>query len=178
MTREAPEALFQRNERLAYWCAQPWLRSFPSWMHEEVLAEARVGLWRACRSYDPARGIAFSTYATIVIQNELRRFYRDMRRHHVPTVSLETEIIEPEAAHPRKRRLRLGDVIALEERLFSEAEARLLMDSLPPIMRMVAAGMTQKEIARRLGRTQGAVSQRLQRERAQVRQWFEGRMAG
>lgn len=178
MMREAPEVLFQRNERLASFFAQRWRHSFPSWLWEDVLAEARLGLWRACRGYDPNRGVAFSTYAKRCIDNQLREFYRVYRRQPMPTVSLDAEVAGPEDDWGRARRSLLGSLIGAEERLFAEAEDRVFMESLPPVLRMVAAGMNQTQIARAMGKARATVHQRLQRERAQVRRWFEGRVAG
>ena len=44
---------------------------------EELVSVGRIGLLKAIRSFDPARGCAFSTYAVPLIFGEIRRFLRD-----------------------------------------------------------------------------------------------------
>lgn len=39
----------------------------------EVLQEGRIGLWRAILGFDPQRGVAFSTYATVAIARHIWR---------------------------------------------------------------------------------------------------------
>lgn len=38
-----------------------------------VLQEGRIGLWRAILGFDPARGVSFSTYASVVIARHIWR---------------------------------------------------------------------------------------------------------
>ena len=44
---------------------------------EELFSVGQTGLLRAIRTFDPARGCAFSTYAVPLIFGEIRRFLRD-----------------------------------------------------------------------------------------------------
>ena len=48
--------------------------------YEEALQAGRMGLWRALRGYDPARGTAFSTYAWVVICRQIRQRERELHR--------------------------------------------------------------------------------------------------
>ncbi len=41
--------------------------------YEEAVQAGRIGLWRAIRGYDPARGTAFSTYAWVAIWRHIHR---------------------------------------------------------------------------------------------------------
>lgn len=41
--------------------------------YAEVLQEGRIGLWRAIRGFDPTRGTAFSTYASVAIARQVWR---------------------------------------------------------------------------------------------------------
>jgi RNA polymerase sigma-B factor len=45
--------------------------------YEDLVQVANVGLVKAARSFDPARGARFSTYAALVIEGELRHHLRD-----------------------------------------------------------------------------------------------------
>ena len=44
---------------------------------EELVSVGRIGLLKAIRTFDPARGCRFSTYAVPLIFGEIRRFLRD-----------------------------------------------------------------------------------------------------
>ena len=78
---------------------------------------AMLGLVKAARSYDPARGLAFSTYAAFRIRGELidaiRREARCLRRDHVQ-ISLDTPI------GPNGRTL--GEMIAADGDGIGDAE--------------------------------------------------------
>lgn len=41
--------------------------------YSEVLQEGRIGLWRAILGFDPERGVAFSTYASVAIARRVWR---------------------------------------------------------------------------------------------------------
>lgn len=45
--------------------------------YADLVQEGRIAVWQAVQGYDPSRGYAFSTYATVAIQ---RRFYTYIRR--------------------------------------------------------------------------------------------------
>lgn len=180
MGREPPEVLFERNIGLAYHFARPWRQSFPDWLWEDVLAEARLGLWKACRTYDPERGVALSTYAKRCIDNQLRMFYNAYHKQCIATVSLDEEVTGVADDTTEDRRARLGSLVGMEERMFAEVEDRLLIESLPPVLGMLVAGMNQMQIARAMGKARATIQQRLRREREMVRRWMdlEGRKAG
>ena len=44
---------------------------------EELVSVGQIGLLKAIRTFDPARGCRFSTYAVPLIFGEIRRFLRD-----------------------------------------------------------------------------------------------------
>lgn len=178
--RLSPEALFERNIGLAYHFARQWRQSFPEWLWEDVLAEAMVGLWKACRTYDPERGVALSTYAKRCIDNELSMFYKAYRKQCIATVSLDEAVAGLADDRTEDRRASLGSLIGMEERMFAEVEDRVFIEALPPVLRLVAAGMNQAQIARAMGKARATIQKRLRREREMVRRWMdlEGRMAG
>ena len=49
---------------------------------EELISEGTIGLIKAVRSYDPARCIKLSTYATRCIENEMRMYFRRAQARH------------------------------------------------------------------------------------------------
>src|SRR5689334_10078051 len=52
--------MFTDNIRLAYYIAEKWRVSYPIGIYADVIQEAHLGLWKACRSYDPDKGAKFS----------------------------------------------------------------------------------------------------------------------
>ena len=45
--------------------------------YDDLFGAGSVGLVKAARNFDPARGFSFSTYAVPVILGEIRRLFRD-----------------------------------------------------------------------------------------------------
>lgn len=61
--------LLKNNEGLVWKFSQSAMRAFP-WLTEDILAAARIGLLKAIRTHDPAKG-ALSTAAAFNIRNEI-----------------------------------------------------------------------------------------------------------
>jgi RNA polymerase sigma factor (sigma-70 family) len=51
--------------------------------YTEMLQEGRIGLWRAIRGFDPTRGYAFSTYASVAIARQVWRAVAQAERTSV-----------------------------------------------------------------------------------------------
>ena len=78
-----PEALVLRHRRLALSLARRYARSPDE--REDLEQAACLGLVKAARRFDPARGTSFTAFATPTILGELRRHCRDTRwALHVP----------------------------------------------------------------------------------------------
>lgn len=61
----------EEHENLVHWVVhRQWLGPLP---YLDAVQAGRIGLWRALRRYDPARGHAFSTYAVPAIQRAVWR---------------------------------------------------------------------------------------------------------
>lgn len=62
------------------------VRRFPSgpFSREELYQQGVIGLMKALRQYDPARGTAFSTYAAALIWGEMRMLHRTEAPLHIP----------------------------------------------------------------------------------------------
>lgn len=45
---------------------------------EDALSAAMIGLWKAARTYDDAKGVKFSTYASVCIYNAIACYLRPM----------------------------------------------------------------------------------------------------
>ena len=45
--------------------------------YDDLLQEARIGLWKAERDYNPAKGTKFSSYAITRMRGEILHYLRD-----------------------------------------------------------------------------------------------------
>ena len=162
-----PEELYNRNIKLATYFAKRWFPSFPKWFWEDVVAEAQFGLWRACVTFDSERGTEFSTYAGRIIMNRLHTLHRDFRRGNPRvTSSLDAPISVDSDGHGE---LTLADVLSVEVNYIEMVEVSLLLEKMPPLLRRVVNGETQRSIARDLGLSQGHVSRLIRRERNRLK---------
>jgi len=81
-------ALFGANRALAYAGVRDVLSRYhrrlpPTLGPEDLETDALLGLWDACRWYNPSRG-AFSTYAHRAIHRRVRRALAGLARHETP----------------------------------------------------------------------------------------------
>lgn len=131
------ESLFHENVKLASYLANKWRVSFPPFYHEDVYSEARLGLWKACLTFDEAKGARFSTYAGSVITRQLAMFYRDyvQRRQGSEEVSLDqpvTTILQRKGAPELFIGDSLADDVDLEE-LVIHSELKKQLKQLDPV---------------------------------------------
>jgi RNA polymerase sigma-B factor len=99
---------------------------------DDVFQVACIGLIKAVERFDPARGVAFSSYATPTIVGEIKRYYRDRTWViHVPRdlleLSLRVERANDEFAAERGRPATAADIAARLQ--IGEDEARLARDA-------------------------------------------------
>src|ERR671928_138411 len=114
---------------------------------DDLMQVASLGLLKAVDRFDPDRGLEFSTYATPTIVGELKRHFRDKGwAVRVPR-------------RVQELHLRLGSVVSILSQELGRS---------PTI-----GGMTQSEIAARLGISQMHVSRLLARALAQLRSQAE-----
>lgn len=135
---------------------------------EELISEGTIGLIKAVRSYDPARCIKLSTYATRCIENEMRMYFRRVQARHAE-LSLDQPLYYDGGAA-----LCLKDTLPAEggvsRALEDEADAAALRAAVASLdardRRIISmrygldggCGCTQKEAARLIGVTQGYIS--------------------
>ncbi len=84
--RECLEALMERHERLIHSVLRQ--QSGGELSYEELLQAGRIGLWRAVLQFDTGRGVAFSTYAWMVIK---RKIWREVAQSQMPQDWLKPE---------------------------------------------------------------------------------------
>lgn len=128
-------------------------RYYPTFAYDDDLIQCgMLGLVRAADTYDASKS-KFSTYATRVIVNELRKEFRQRFKPR-ETVSLSQEI-------------ELGDdKVTLEDSLCGDEDIEYvdketllagLTETERKVMDLTAEGFTQREIATKIGCTQPTV---------------------
>lgn len=139
MTSEQ-QALVTNNMKLAYKVAHKWKSQ---WLRhgmefEDLTQTCLLGLCRAAHTYDPSRGVAFSTYATRVMDNEV--FAELKKRRHYMDRNIAT--VDPELVD--KLDLAGDDAERIEDAIIDRIVARQFLrhtfKKLPPyVKRLVAA---------------------------------------
>lgn len=90
------DELIERALPLAHQVARRYHRSGEPF--DDLLQVARLGLCKAVERFDPARGVAFSTYAVPTMVGEIKRHFRDTGwAIHVPR-SLQERVLKVEQA--------------------------------------------------------------------------------
>lgn len=69
------DEIVRRNQRLLHHILKRF--SYVSEPYEDLLQVANLGLIKAAQRFNPARGVRFSTYATAIVDGELRHHLRD-----------------------------------------------------------------------------------------------------
>ena len=72
---EALDEIVRRNQNLLHHILKRF--SYASEPYEDLVQVANLGLIKAAQRFDPERGVRFSTYATAIVDGELRHHLRD-----------------------------------------------------------------------------------------------------
>ena len=137
---------------------------------DEVYSLGFYGLYKAISRFDISKGYKFATYASRVIENEIRLFIRNNKKR-MKDISLEVEIHDD---YEGGSILTLSDMLDdpdkdIESNYVRKEEVEMLYrlkDYLPAtdceIVRLsFFHGLTQREIGARLGLSQSIVSRKL-----------------
>lgn len=121
--------------------------------YDDAFQDGCVGLLNAIRTFDPERGIAFSTYAGACIQNAIKG---RRRRQHLP---------------PRGNE---GDAVSSVSDPFEAVNAKMLIDAAREVddlgvIDLIDAGLTQTEVGETLGCGQSVVSRRMRKIRKAIK---------
>lgn len=149
---------------------------------DELVSTAMYGLVKAAAAFQPDKGIRFTTFATRVIENEIRMALRREKRW-ARLISLETPVLSDGEGGETV----LQDTIAVQdqelERIFEEIRNQELyeaVDALPDkekkMILMLMAGKKQVEIAAEFGISQPHASRRLKEIFAKLRRKLEKTM--
>ena len=152
--------------------------------HEDLLQEGMIGLFKAIRDYDPGRDASFQTFAKLCISRQIfTAIEASGRRKHAPLNSY-TSLSVADSEQHQEARERLIKMTAIEspETMIIDKEnmAQLeekLREELSPLEKQVLdlyyIGMSTREIAAILGRTEKATDNALQRLKAKLKKSLE-----
>lgn len=146
------EELYFKNEALVHHVLN---RKFPmSQFDEDFQQIGRLGLWKACLSYDESKG-KFSTYAVPCIANQIKMELRKMSKRP-QEVSLEAMI---STSNDDSNLSISGTLIGESDVEFADTTwAHHLTERQKLILDLLCDGMVQADIAKEIGMSQTMVS--------------------
>ena len=141
--------------------------------HDDLLQEGMLGLFKAIRSYDAARGISFGAYARVLISRQISRaiLAAQRQKHHPLNQSVSFAEIEERQGEQALGTVSSPETILLE--LENTRELRGKIDALlSPMERKVLeaylAGYDYLQIAEAMGKPAKSIDNALQRIRRKV----------
>lgn len=151
--------------------------------HEDLLQEGMIGLFKAIRDYDPGRDASFQTFARLCISRQIFTAIEASNRHKHAPLNSYTSLSETDSMQYREIRERLVEMTAIEspETMMIDKEnmaqlEKLLTAELSTMEKQVFdlyfIGMSTREIAAILGRTEKAADNALQRLKGKLRKIF------
>lgn len=141
---------YKENEKLVYYVFK---KSFPNLStDEDMIQEAKIGLWKACITFREEMGYNFSSYACKVIFNTILSVIKKNSKciENRPDTAI-VSIHQP--ANPDEPDVFLGEYIlgydddAFKSVEYKDAIKRVLTSKELDICKMIAQGMTQREVA-------------------------------
>lgn len=174
MTPSECEKLILDNMRLVYFMYEKLQKNDITIRYkEDLISEGMVGLCKAANSYDPSRGVRFTTFSSMCIRNEMLMFLRKLNRQVNAEVSLHDtigrdsdgheltyeDIIEDESQSVDTY---LADTIAKE---FTESQKPLDRD----ILKALQEGHKQSQIGQMLGIKQPTVCRHIRKMKKQAK---------
>lgn len=154
------EVLYMKNENLVYFVLN---RSFFDRRFDEDIQQiGRMGLWKACLTYDPAAQFKLSSLACMCIKNEILaeiRKEKTEKRNEPPTVSLSSAL---QARDKDVATLTVNDLVSggLNVDFVDHEEIfKGLTNGERQAVYLMSAGYTAKEIAAMTGRSAKGVKQ-------------------
>ena len=131
---------------------------------EDIISEGTVGLVKAANTYDPTKGVRFSTYASRCINNEMLMYIRRINKRTANEVSLYKVVARDEEGN----NISYADILPTDtntEDCIAEVAMDDFMAQQKDIDREIVAalrqGHTQKEVAAMVGLQQPTVSRRI-----------------
>ena len=151
--------------------------------HEDLLQEGMIGLFKAIRDYDPGRDASFQTFAKLCISRQIFTAIEASNRHKHAPLNSYTSLSETDSMQYREIRERLVEMTAIEspEAVMIDKENMEQLEDLltaelstmeKQVFDLYFIGMSTREIAAILGRTEKATDNALQRLKGKLRKIF------
>jgi|SRR5580700_2107161 RNA polymerase sigma factor (sigma-70 family) len=121
---DARNCLVMSNVGLVHLVANQFCR--PPIRYEDLIQEGTMGLIRATETFEPNRGIRFSTYSVYWIRAKIQRFLQRLERDDIPAIS-GAEMHEDEKGKRRRPRARKLSIEHSQE----DEDSRNLSELLP-----------------------------------------------
>jgi len=157
---------FLENEALTTYTVNHYFPDQPGYRYDDLIGAARLGLWKACLSFDPSLGTRFSTFAIRCIANEVKLFLRQEARQ-VPMVSINEFI--PDLEEDVTYECLLGNGENVHAKIAAEEIVRELK-KFPLLNAYVMGKKSQGGLAVQLGCSRPSVHRRIRHERRQLKQ--------
>ena len=140
---------------------------------EDVLQEVFLQIWEKAPLYDPVRGKPLTWIVTLARNKAIDRLRSTQRSHR-----LQSEVErEAQAFDPAEERNSADTLEAVEQgKLVREAVRKLSKDQREAISLAFFSGLTQTEIAERLGEPLGTVKARIRRGMMRLREVLKNRV--
>lgn len=151
----------EKNIKLSYLMANKWIKRLPLVEIDEIKSLCHLGLVKACKYYDPAKGYKFSSLASRIMDNEVLMMLRKDKKHH-GVLSLYDPIRKQDQ---KDNKIMLIETIEVNEDPFEEVYIEYinsLVDELPGREKVVfndtLSNYRNWEIGAKLGISQSYVS--------------------
>lgn len=121
---DARNCLVMSNIGLVHLVANQFCR--PPVRYEDLVQEGTMGLIRATETFEPGRGVRFSTYSVYWIRAKIQRLLQKIERDDIPAI-IGAEMLEDEKGKRRRPRARKLSIEHSQE----DEESRNLSELLP-----------------------------------------------
>jgi RNA polymerase sporulation-specific sigma factor len=159
------EAFMQEHENLVHYILK---KHFPYYrFDEDIIQEARIGMFGAMRRFDSNRGVKFTTYAYPSILGAVRKHFRKTRKT-LSTCSLDTTL---NGSTDTTFEDLMSDGFCLEdnvtEKVYAQSNLINLMDGLTDrerkIVQLRLSGKSQKAVGQTMNTSQTSISRSLKK---------------
>lgn len=151
--------------------------------HEDLLQEGMIGLFKAIRDYDPGRDASFQTFAKLCISRQIFTAVEAANRHKHAPLNSYTSLSETDGTQYKEVHQRLMEMTAIEspETVMIDKENMAQLEEIltaelstleKQVFDLYFIGMSTREIAAILGRTEKATDNALQRMKGKLRKVF------
>lgn len=157
------QEIFNRNAGLFHgWAFQ--YRNIPSYGADDLIEEITIACWKAVESFNPSRGVTFTTCLKGYVVQRLNRLYNEatrQKRYIGTDNSSYEELVEihKDGVYMRGFSVECKELSQIEVEKFLESISGTVKD----IAVMLYKGMSKGEVARALGVTPATTSYHIKR---------------